>query len=317
VKSFSASLQHRPDAPATRVQLGYALHACGKTKAAVEAWHEVLRMHPDDPEASEALGLRNRTVDNEPNLKPARLGSGIRPKKAPDGPESERRTVASRLATRGPVDRAIIRDVWEQDAYGVRVLAESPATVLDIGAHIGVFTCLAAELWPDARIIACEPDPDNAALLRSNSAGLRNVEVIETAIIDRDLAQVEFNAVTDKIGKNSGGGSCVRAEVGSNRIQVPALSAVKLWESKSISSCDLMKLDCEGAELQVLRALAAAGLLARVIRIVGEWHACDGRKDAPARVRSALHRILEKTHDLVFREPFRGREGHFSAGLRR
>ena len=181
-------------------------------------------------------------------------------------------------------------------------------------------TCISerttTNLWPDSRVVACEPDPENLSLLHTNLLGYQNVEIVEAAILAHDLAEAEFHAVVNKAGDNSGGGSCVRVEPGSKSIRVPALAMIKLWESKGISSCDLLKLDCEGAELQILRALADAGLLRRVARIVGEWHACDGRADTPERVRRALKEILETTHSLVFSQPFRGKEGHFSAEVR-
>ena len=70
----------------------------------------------------------------------------------------------------------------DRDGYQVRELDKSPKTVLDIGAHIGTFTLLAAESWPEARIIACEPDPDHFALLRRNIAGRAGIEAVEAAI---------------------------------------------------------------------------------------------------------------------------------------
>jgi FkbM family methyltransferase len=50
---------------------------------------------------------------------------------------------------------------------------------------------------------------------------------------------------------------------------VPAMSILKLWHAKQIDTCDLLKLDCEGAELSLLAALSGARLLAQVRHIVG------------------------------------------------
>lgn len=40
-------------------------------------------------------------------------------------------------------------------------------TIVDIGANVGAYVVLAARFYPDARIIAYEPDPDKVAILRS------------------------------------------------------------------------------------------------------------------------------------------------------
>ena len=45
-----------------------------------------------------------------------------------------------------------------------------PRAVVDLGAHIGVFSLLAASSSPEVRAIAYEPGPDNARLLRRNVA---------------------------------------------------------------------------------------------------------------------------------------------------
>ena len=105
----------------------------------------------------------------------------------------------------------------------------------------------------------------------------------------------------------------MRPEPGSVRIKVPALAAVKLWRSRRIVTCDLLKLDCEGAEISILRALAEAGLLAQVHRIVGEWHTAEPSESARQAVRRELETILGRTHAVVFQPDRGGREGHFTA----
>lgn len=63
-------------------------------------------------------------------------------------------------------------------------LIEPGATVIDIGAGIGLFTVLAAGLaGPTGRVIAFEPDPRSLRHLRANvrRAGLANVEIVEAA----------------------------------------------------------------------------------------------------------------------------------------
>jgi hypothetical protein len=91
------------------------------------------------------------------------------------------------------------------------------------------------------------------------------------------------------------------------------MSVIRLWTTKGIRQCDLLKLDCEGAELQILRVLADARLLAGVQLIVGEWHARDDRDVTRERVKKELLTILQPTHDVTFSPNGKGKEGYFTA----
>jgi len=105
--------------------------------------------------------------------------------------------------------------------------------------------------------------------------------------------------VADKAGRNSGGGSCFLREPGSQTMRVPALSIRKLWRDYQIGACDLMKLDCEGAELPILAALAQAGLLKDIRHLAGEWHVLVEHGQTPASVMSNLRSILSPTHHVA------------------
>ena len=218
---------------------------------------------------------------------------------------------------RGPVDRAILHEIWAADAYRIRTLPFIPKTVLDIGAHIGGFALLAATGWRGCRVIACECDADNLHLLKTNIAGHSQIEVVEAAIVGEDISEIEFHAVSDKAGDNSGGGSCFIPEPGSEPVQVPALSILRLWQSKQLETCDLLKLDCEGAELPILTALGQRGLLDRIRHIVGEWHAWEDEADAESNTTAQLATLLKPTHELVLRPRPGVGLGYFTATRKR
>ncbi len=58
-----------------------------------------------------------------------------------------------------------------QDEYHIQPLRQHQVrTIVDIGAHVGSFTVLCHEYWPEARIVAVEPHPDSFALLQRNSS---------------------------------------------------------------------------------------------------------------------------------------------------
>jgi FkbM family methyltransferase len=122
----------------------------------------------------------------------------------------------------------------------LRTLVFPGATVYDIGANVGVHTLLAARLAGEAgRVIAFEPLPRNLAYLREHTRlnRLANVEVVAAA-------------VTDDVGKQSfdEGGSPSMGRLGSGALTVDVVSLDSFGGDP-----DVIKIDVEGAEVEVLR----------------------------------------------------------------
>ncbi len=69
----------------------------------------------------------------------------------------------------GKSDWGIVREVFFDKFYGRAVSNLHPgATILDVGAHIGVFSLFAARHIPQSSIFAIEPIPENYVLLEKN-----------------------------------------------------------------------------------------------------------------------------------------------------
>jgi FkbM family methyltransferase len=126
------------------------------------------------------------------------------------------------------------------------------ATVWDIGANIGFYTLLACRLvGPTGSIQAFEPVPDNAAAIRHNLAinGLTQVTVSEMAIADtpgRGTMLVSGYSAFSRLASTS-----VPAEVEAC-LDVELESVDHLIAERGYPVPDVVKIDVEGAELQVL-----------------------------------------------------------------
>ena len=132
--------------------------------------------------------------------------------------------------------------------------------VLDVGAHIGEFTLLAAARG--ATVHAFEPDPANAALLRSNVAtnDLQwRVTVHECALSDRD-GEMRFLA-----HHNPSLSALWTEQHAAGSATTVAVQAARL-DTIDVPRADIIKIDTEGAELAVLRG--AARLLATCSPII-------------------------------------------------
>ena len=62
---------------------------------------------------------------------------------------------------------ALWRDIFEKEEYRVDLGKPDPY-ILDVGAHIGMATIYFKTLYPQAKILAFEPNPNTAKLLRLN-----------------------------------------------------------------------------------------------------------------------------------------------------
>lgn len=122
-------------------------------------------------------------------------------------------------------------------------------TVVDVGANVGWYTLLSAQLvGPRGRVLSIEPEPRNFQSLVDSVTlnGFRNVEPIEAAVADFDGETALFLS-----RENPGGHSMVWPAVG--HVNVRALTLDTILAQRGIPRADLVKIDVESAEPIVVR----------------------------------------------------------------
>ncbi|WP_186763364.1 FkbM family methyltransferase [Lentzea tibetensis] len=172
--------------------------------------------------------------------------------------------------------------------HGVRLAPD--AVVLDVGANIGLFSLFVKQECPSARVLAFEPMPAVVEALRRNLDlhGVPDVEVHALALgARREEAVFTYHPALSCNSTNRPEGKELLLEMqrvlfgehaaGSEevRVDVDTLSAV-LERRSDLDRIDLLKIDVEGAELDVLRGVGAANW-PRVDQVVVEVHDRDGR----------------------------------------
>ncbi len=114
--------------------------------------------------------------------------------------------------------------------------------IIDCGANIGLSIIYMKRLYPEAEILAFEPDEQNFKLLERNvkSGGYSNINIRREAIwIENTMIQFSSNGTTDsRISLNT-----------SNTTEVPAVRLKDLLNRK----IDFLKIDIEGAEYTVIK----------------------------------------------------------------
>jgi len=142
------------------------------------------------------------------------------------------------------------------------------ATILDIGGHIGSFAIWAGKTAPDGRVFVFEPNPDTFALLEKNIAANTITNVIPAPVaVSGAKSTRTFYAST----MNTAESGFYNKGATAKQITVESLALNDIFRQYDISSCDFLKLDCEGAEYEILFT-APAECLGRIQVIAMECH---------------------------------------------
>jgi FkbM family methyltransferase len=170
------------------------------------------------------------------------------------------------LAQKGALDHELMYNGFEEtEMRFVGRLLRPGMTVLDIGAHHGLYTLLAAKrVGRRGRVIAFEPSPRErlrlAKHLRLNRC--RNVDV-ESCAVGKETGEADLFLVD---GFCDWGNSLQPPAVAepTRRVSVPVRRLDDVLPELSVDRVDFIKLDAEGGELAVLQG--ASRLLQTVPR---------------------------------------------------
>jgi FkbM family methyltransferase len=168
------------------------------------------------------------------------------------------------------------------------------ALVVDVGAHIGLFLLFVKRQCPDARVLAFEPSPQSAGLLRRNIDlhQLENVDVREVALGAVSEPDVPFTYYPVAPGNSTRYPEEKEFTKTVLTRSLPAKFVERAYRGREIvvrveplssfldgRPVDLLKVDVEGAELDVLRGLRPADW-PLVRQVLVEVQDVRGRLDA-------------------------------------
>lgn len=182
-------------------------------------------------------------------------------------------------------DRNMFDDVFLDREYALDEL-QAPRTVLDCGANVGYTSVFLANAYPQARIVAVEPEPSNYALLCRNIAPYPNIESIKVGVWTR-AGRLSIENPQDV----NSGFRLSESDAGT----VETLTIPDLLARHGIDQLDLLKLDVEGAERELLQDPSAGAWLGRTRCMVIELHE-RFRPGAQAALDAALSRRPHRRH---------------------
>jgi FkbM family methyltransferase len=169
----------------------------------------------------------------------------------------------SRYAVRSRTfDLSVINELAFANPYlGPGYLTIAPdSIVVDVGANIGDFAVQAARRCPEGRVVAVEPLRSAGGQIATQARlnGVSNITWCHAAL---SAVEGEASTLQDGAFYRTAADAAEPARI---------LTLAGLMAEQRLSHIDLLKLDCEGAEWDILPA--AEALLPRVAQICMEYH---------------------------------------------
>jgi FkbM family methyltransferase len=140
-----------------------------------------------------------------------------------------------------------------EEEYDLILAAGDEPLIVDAGANVGASAIYFATRYPEARILAIEPDEANFRLLQLNTRNYRRVSCVHGAVASRDgMAEV----IDPGLSTDGYRATLIPAAAGSIG-QVPAYSVPSLLEQATGARPLLLKVDIEGGESDLFSGMPA------------------------------------------------------------
>lgn len=165
----------------------------------------------------------------------------------------------------------IADQVWRSKVYTKHFPIRDGYRVLDIGAHFGFFSVFAAQQSRGVKVVSYEPSKSTFGILKQNLDN--NLDDENSFAFNFGLSDKSEECIFYKPEGHDASGTLFKKNLGQasrpvieERVRIEKAS--KIWEV--FEKYDFAKLDCEGAELPILRCLGEQ--IRRLHHIVLEYH---------------------------------------------
>ena len=174
------------------------------------------------------------------------------------------------LNLRNDGDFAIANELFLDHQYRFcdDVIKKSKDCIIDIGGHLGFFSLYASLLNSNVPIYTFEPHIGNYEILKKNLKDNRIKSVYPKQLAVSDT----FGQVDLQLSKEDLNHSLVRPLEPTGETQpIQTTTLERIFQKNNIRHCDLLKIDCEGAEFSLLYATSDK-ILDRMSNIFLEYH---------------------------------------------
>ncbi len=162
----------------------------------------------------------------------------------------------------------VLNEIFVEGCYDVPISTCPEPVIMDVGANTGLFILRMKQRYPHARVLAYEPLPSNYTRLERTVA-LNQLNHCETF-----MRGVGSATRTERLyihPKNVGGHSILRSVAGDGHdyTEIDIVDIAEELDRLAGKSLSLLKLDCEGAEYEILKRING-DMAGRIEKIVFE-----------------------------------------------
>lgn len=160
------------------------------------------------------------------------------------------------VSVRDMIDITTLRQIFDKEVYNICRLSRAgdimgfyrdilshgkKPLIIDCGAHIGLSSLYFSRLFPEAQVIAIEPDADNVRLAQVNCSGQPNVKILHAGISNQP-----GRGVIEDTGLGSNAYRIRLSEIGD--INIVSINSILEENRKIMASPFIAKIDIEGFE---------------------------------------------------------------------
>jgi FkbM family methyltransferase len=176
-----------------------------------------------------------------------------------------------------PSGEGCINEIFYHNEYVLDQFVNLKSHIIDIGANCGMATIILAKQNPESIIYSFEPHYPTFLLLKENVElnNLTNVKMLNMAVSDSSNKKLVLFNHPDFSGGNT---TCSTREAFSshfrrsvNTTEIDCISLDDIINLNNIENVHLLKIDCEGAEYEILRN-SQHFINKRIKNLVGEFH---------------------------------------------
>lgn len=166
-------------------------------------------------------------------------------------------------------------EVFEEEVYDRVLKPQLGDIVIDVGAYVGMFTVKASKtVGEKGTVVAIEPAPGNLQFLKENTDGLSNVVTVEKAVSDEIRQQRLY------ISKASACHSLIYPQEAYYTLKTDTID--NIVRSLQLPRVDYVKIDAEGAELEVLKGAEETLATNNVKLSIASYHTLpNGEPEVP------------------------------------
>lgn len=170
-------------------------------------------------------------------------------------------------------DLQAFANVWLLEEYKERGFEiNNEDTIIDIGGHVGLFSMYASIKCKSGKIFTYEPIKENFQLMKENIQlnKLTNINIFNLGVSDKNGKKKIF------LNKDSSGHSFYAKT--DQWIEINTISLNDIFKTNNIEKCHFLKLDCEGAEFEILEGLNEQ-YFEKIEKLCLEYHIFENDSD--------------------------------------